>query len=118
MNLRTESESESASFLYKEEDPGCGDIPSIKRLIASLYLAQFSPIADLRLVYRGSKSMRCALLAALTDFDVATGGTPLGFDSDRDAGVAVAIGSGRLNAAGSMSGIAGAGGSPAKVRTP
>ena len=61
--------------------------------------------------------MRWTVLEAFAAFVDKGGGAPFTFESDREAGVAVVIASGRLSAAGSMSipGIAGAGCRPARV---
>ena len=82
----------------------------MNRLIASLYLAQFSPIATFRLVYKGSISMRCAVLIVLVAFCAGAGATLLTLESDIEERFAVATESKRLSAAGSMLGIATAGG--------
>lgn len=89
------------------------DAPSTNKPIASLYFPQLSPIAAFRPVYSGSMSMRCAVLTVFGAFCEASGSTPFGLDSDREEGLAVEMGSGRLRAEGSMSGIAQAGGQPA-----
>lgn len=83
----------------------------MKRLNACLYLPQLSPIADFRLVYSGSRSMRWIVLEAFAAFVDSGGSTPFALESDREAGVAVVIPSGRLSAAGSISipGMAGTG---------
>lgn len=39
-------------------------VPSMNKLVASLYLPHWSPMAALRLVYRGSRSMRGMVLGA------------------------------------------------------
>ena len=58
-----------------------------------------------KLVYRGSRSMRCAVLTVLVAFCTGSAETPLILESDRAEGFAVATESKRLNAAGSMSGM-------------
>jgi len=58
--------------------------------------------------------MRWAVLAGLAAFCVGIADTPLAFESDVFEGLMVAMGSGRLRAAGSMSGIALEGGEPAE----
>lgn len=89
----------------------------MKRLNACLYRPQLSPIADFRLVYSGSRSTRWTVLEAFAAFIDNGAGAPFALESDREAGVAVVIASGRLSAAGSISipGIAGTGGGPAGV---
>lgn len=89
----------------------------MKRFNACLYLPQLIPIADFRLVYSGSRSMRWTVLEAFAAFVDNGGGAPFALESDRDAGVVVVIASGRLSAAGSISipGIAGIGSGPAGV---
>ena len=77
--------------------------------MASLYPPQLSPIAPFKLVYRGSRSMRWAVLTVLVAFSDGSAEILLALESEREDGLAVATESERLRAAGSMSGIATAG---------
>lgn len=77
----------------------------MNKLIASLYLAQCSPIAAFRLVYKGSRSMRWALVGALVVFTDNGAEAPFNLEVAREVDIGCEIESDRLRAAGSMSGI-------------
>lgn len=71
----------------------------------SLYFPQLSPIAAFKFVYKGSSSIRCARLVVLNAFWEGNEEAPLTLESDNEDGTAAIIGSVRLRAAGSMSGM-------------
>lgn len=60
-------------------------------------------MAAFKLVYRGSKSMRCAVLTVLMAFSDGCAENPFVFESDREAGFAVVTESENPSVAGSMS---------------
>jgi hypothetical protein len=75
--------------------------PITKRLIDSLYVPQFSPIAVLSAVYSGSRSIRGG---TWLDFDT-LGALGAGALNGFGGSIGVVEMEGRLKAAGSMSGI-------------
>ena len=75
------------------------------KLMASLYLAHWSPMVALRLVYRGSRSMRWAALEAFWGLVDVVDGALLVFMTFRELGLKVVVESVRLRAAGSISGM-------------
>lgn len=79
-------------------------IPSRNRLTASLYWPQSSPTAAFKLVYSGSRSMRCAALTLFEAFCDAGKEDPLTLRVS-GTGAGPEIESERLRAAGSMSGM-------------
>lgn len=81
------------------------DIPSTNRLIASLYSPQWSPMADFKLVYNGSRSMRCAVLTALYVLWEAEAAFPFGLEGAVNESRGCEKESERVRAAGSMSGM-------------
>jgi hypothetical protein len=77
-------------------------LPITKRLMDSLYVAQCSPIASLSAVYNGSRSMRAGTWLLLDTLGALCADALIVFGGR--IGVVEMI-EGRLNAAGSMSGI-------------
>lgn len=83
-------------------------VPVRNKPTASIYLPQLSPMTALRLVYKGSKSMRCAALEGFGALMADGPATP--FILAMFKGFKVAIESERVRAAGSMSGMVEMGG--------
>lgn len=85
--------------------PRANTLPSMNKPTASTYLPQLSPTAALRLVYKGSRSMRWAALLGFCALMEDGSEAPLIFDVFRGCSTEVAMESDLLRAAGLMSGI-------------